>query len=71
VLDVKWYQQLKMFLEEVWIEIRPKEGKVSWPTKDEIMESTMVVFLCVAVFGVFLGLLDVLFRNGMKLLVGR
>lgn len=68
---MKWYQRLRMFLEEVWIEIRPKDGKVSWPTKDEIMESTTVVFLCVAIFGAFLALLDVSFKNLMELLVGR
>ena len=66
-----WYQRLRVFLEEVWTEIRPKDGKVSWPTKDELVESTYVVFLCVAIFGVFLALLDVTFRKLVGLLVGQ
>lgn len=68
---MKWYQRLKIFLDEVWMEIRPKDGKVTWPTKDEIVESTTVVFLCVAIFGVFLALLDVSFRNLIGMLVGQ
>ncbi len=65
-----WYQRLKGFLGEVWMEIRPNDGKVSWPTKDEVVESTTVVFLCVAFFAIFLALMDVLFRNLVGLLVG-
>ena len=68
---MKWYQRLKIFLDEVWMEIRPKDGKVTWPTKDEVVESTTVVFLCVAIFGVFLSLLDVSFRNLIGMLVGQ
>ena len=68
---MKWFQQLKIFLDEVWTEIKPKDGKVTWPTWDEVRESTTVVFLCVAIFGVFLALLDVSFRNLIGLLVGQ
>lgn len=69
--NMNWHQRLKLFFEEVWLEIRPKDGKVSWPTKDEIVESTTVVFLCVAFFGIYLSLLDAIFRNLIKLLVGQ
>lgn len=62
---------MRVFLDEVWMEIRPKDGKVTWPTKDEIVESTTVVFLCVAIFGVFLALVDVVFRKLIGLLVGQ
>ena len=68
---MKWYQRLRLFLEEVWIEIRPKDGKVSWPTKDEIVESTTIVVICVAIFGIYLASLDVSFRYLIGLLVSQ
>lgn len=68
---MSWFQKLKIFLGEVWIEIRPKDGKVTWPAKDEVVESTTVVFLCVAVFALFLALMDATFRKLIGLLVGQ
>ena len=68
---MKWYQRLMMFLQEVWTEIRPKDGKVTWPTKDEIVESTTVVFICVAIFGVSLAVIDLSFRYLIGLVIGQ
>lgn len=66
-----WFEKLKLFMTEVWTEIRPNDGKVTWPGKEEVLESTMVVFLCVVVFSLFLALLDAAFRKLIGILVGQ
>lgn len=68
---MKWHQRLVIFLQEVWTEIRPRDGKVTWPTKDEIVESTTVVFICVAIFGASLAIMDLSFRYLIGLVVGQ
>ena len=34
------------FLEEVWREVRPDKGRVSWPTMKAIRVSTVLVMVC-------------------------
>ena len=52
-------ERVSKFLKEVKAEL----AKVTWPTRDELINSTgVVIFLSVA-FAVFLGLFDMLFSR--------
>ena len=47
------------FLQEVAAELR----KVSWPNRQQLFQSTLVVLICVAVVAAYLGVLDAIFRR--------
>jgi preprotein translocase subunit SecE len=49
-------------------EVRSELLKVSWPTRDELRNLTIVVIAITALVGVTLGLLDVLFGEAVRLL---
>lgn len=50
-------RRLLQFLKEARLELK----KVSWPTRKELISSTTLVIVVSVLFGVFLGVLDVLF----------
>ncbi len=58
-----WWKETLQFLREVWIEVRPKNGRVSWPTFESVVTSTKVVIMSSILLGVFIGLFDWLFAN--------
>ncbi|MFH0778762.1 MAG: preprotein translocase subunit SecE [Candidatus Eisenbacteria bacterium] len=47
-------EKLKTFLKEV----RHEMSKVSWPTRAELKDSTIVVIISVVVISVFVGIVD-------------
>jgi len=47
------------FLREVKVEM----GKVTWPGREELIQSTMVVLLAVVVAGTFIAILDLVFSR--------
>ncbi|MDH3345627.1 MAG: preprotein translocase subunit SecE [Kiritimatiellaceae bacterium] len=51
---VELYNMLKTFLGEVHIELK----KCTWPTRQELLGSTMVVVVSVIILGAFVGLSD-------------
>jgi preprotein translocase subunit SecE len=51
---VELFNALKTFLGEVKIELK----KCTWPTRQELLGSTMVVVISVLIIGVFVGLSD-------------
>ena len=51
---VELFSALKTFLSEVKIELK----KCTWPTRQELIGSTMVVVISVLIIGVFVGLSD-------------
>ena len=51
---VELFKALKTFLGEVKIELK----KCTWPTRQELLGSTMVVVISVLILGVFVGLSD-------------
>jgi len=57
-----WWKRLKTFLGEVVVETK----KVTWPSKDEVVATTVVVIAASFVFGIFLYLFDLLFLNVVK-----
>lgn len=54
---MNWWQRLKTFLTEVVVETR----KVSWPSRDEVVATTVVVIIASFVFGIFLYVCDLVF----------
>ncbi|MGM0380386.1 MAG: preprotein translocase subunit SecE [bacterium] len=65
----KWYKKLKKFLYEVWLEARPG-GRVNWPSKSKLLESTLLVLVCAFIFMVYVGLLDLIFGQIFIFLTG-
>lgn len=51
---VRWLRGGRDFLAAVRAEL----GKVTWPTKDELLKATRMVVIFTAVVGVILGILD-------------
>ena len=56
---------LSRYLRETRGELR----KVTWPTREESQRLTAIVLGVTAVMAVFLGLLDLIFSNGVESLV--
>ncbi|MBP1619519.1 MAG: secG 1 [Acidobacteria bacterium] len=54
---MNWWQRLKTFVSEVVVETR----KVSWPSRDEVVATTVVVIIASFVFGIFLYVCDLVF----------
>lgn len=50
-------RRLLQFLKEARLELK----KVSWPTRKELVSSTTLVIVVSVLFGVFLGVLDIIF----------
>lgn len=65
-----WWNETSRFLKEVWIEVRPKNGRVSWPTYENVKISTKVVVVSSIGLGLFIGLLDIVFGKLLTWIVG-
>ncbi len=59
-------EKLKNYLVETKIEIK----KVTWPTKDELKESTRVVVVATFVLTGFIGVVDQILSRIVKLIFG-
>ena len=59
--------KIKSFLHAVKAEMK----KVSWPTRKEIMHSTIIVFITIIIFAVIIGVMDVvLYQLIIRVFVG-
>ena len=56
---------IKTFVEDVRNELK----KCSWPTRAELVESTVVVIVSVLIIGVFVGASDIVLLSLLKLVV--
>jgi preprotein translocase subunit SecE len=54
--------KIRKYLREVWLEL----GKVTWPTKDELKESTMVVIVATIIVTLFIFVIDRLLDEGIS-----
>lgn len=54
---VRWYKRLIPFLKEVKAEIK----KVTWPSRNEVYSTTIVVILATIFFGFYLFFMDIIF----------
>ena len=60
-----WIAQAKEFLREVLVELK----KVTWPTRQETVGSTGVVFVMVIVMAAFFYVVDVLLTAAVRLVL--
>jgi len=66
---IKWYKRFFPFLKEVKAEIK----KVTWPSKNEVYNTTLVVIIATFFFGFYLYFMDIIFSwviNGIRSLFG-
>ncbi|MCP2619873.1 preprotein translocase subunit SecE [Candidatus Aminicenantes bacterium AC-334-K16] len=53
----KWYKRIIPFLKEVRAEVR----KVTWPSRQEVYNTTIVVIIATFFFGFYLYFMDIIF----------
>ena len=58
--------RLRRYFEEVWSELK----KVAWPTRDQVRNLTVLVFVISFVVGVYITVLDTIFRGFISALNG-
>ena len=49
---------------------RAEVGKVVWPTRREVMLTTIMVFILAALTAVFFAIVDILIRGGLNSVLG-
>ncbi len=54
---VRWYKRLVPFFKEVRAEVK----KVTWPSRNEVYSTTIVVILATIFFGIYLYIMDLIF----------
>ncbi|NRB05795.1 MAG: preprotein translocase subunit SecE [Rhodobacteraceae bacterium] len=50
-------------------QVRAEVAKVVWPTRREVLLTTVMVFIMAALTAVFFALVDLLIRSGLELLL--
>ena len=61
----EWTGKAKQF----YLDVRSEMKKVSWPGRQEVVGTTIVVVIPVFFFGVYLGLVDLLLQQGLAKLI--
>ena len=61
---MSWMDQAREFLKEVRVE----STKISWPTRNELRDSTIVVIVTVLIVSAFVGIVDRVLTFGVGLL---
>lgn len=51
-------------------QVRSEVAKISWPSRREVMLTTVMVFIMAALTGVFFFAVDLLIRTGLQLVLG-
>ena len=59
--------RIRRFIDEAWSELK----KVSWPTREQVRNLTVLVFAVSFAVGVYITVLDAIFQSVIGLLVGR
>ena len=57
----EWIQSTKQF----YFDVRSEMKKVSWPSRQEVVGTTVVVIVAVFFFGLYLGLVDYMLAMGL------
>ena len=52
-------------MQQFFVEVRTEMKKVSWPGRKEVYGTTIVVVSAVFLFGIYLGLVDLVLRLGV------
>jgi len=50
--------------------VRTEVQRVSWPSRREVVTFTILIFLMVVVLGIYLGLVDAVLQQLLRLLIG-
>jgi len=58
----KWYKRIGPFLKEVRAEMK----KVTWPSRNEVYSTTLVVIIATLFFGFYLYFMDLIFSWVIK-----
>ena len=61
---MSWMVRTREFFKEVQVE----STKVSWPTRNEIRDSTAVVIVTILIVSLFIGIVDRILTMGVALL---
>ncbi len=56
-------RRIRRFIDESWSELK----KVSWPTRDQVRNLTVLVFAVSAAIGVFIAVWDFVFTEAVRL----
>ncbi len=62
---MNWWHRLQTFLREVVVETK----KVTWPGRDEVVSTTVVVIAASFIFGIFLYICDLAFFRLVDLII--
>jgi preprotein translocase subunit SecE len=54
---IRWYKRIVPFLKEVRAEVK----KVTWPSRNEVYSTTIVVIIATVFFGFYLFFMDIVF----------
>jgi preprotein translocase subunit SecE len=57
--------RIRTYFREVWLEM----GKVTWPTRDELKESTLVVIVASIIVTAFIFVVDRILDSGLSGLI--
>jgi preprotein translocase SecE subunit len=65
VFSLLWWkgyiERLNLFFQETWQELKP--GRCSWPTWSELRGSTVLIGVVIALLGVFVFVVDLVFNR--------
>jgi preprotein translocase SecE subunit len=56
-----YIERLNLFFRETWQELKP--GRCSWPTWSELRGSTVLIAVTIALLGVFVFVVDLIFNR--------
>ena len=59
-------KRLRRYFDEVWSELR----KVSWPTREQVRNLTVLVFVISAAMGVYIAFFDFLWLKALTFVTG-
>ncbi|HXO21177.1 MAG TPA: preprotein translocase subunit SecE [Thermoanaerobaculia bacterium] len=62
---MEWWKKIREFLSETRAEMK----KVSFPTRDEVMSTTVIVIITSFVFAIFLWVADVVILRGYNWII--
>jgi preprotein translocase subunit SecE len=51
-------------------QVRAEVSKVVWPTRREVMLTTVMVFILAALTAIFFAIVDILIRGGLQSILG-
>jgi preprotein translocase subunit SecE len=61
----EWSERTKQF----YLDVRGEMRKVSWPSRQEVLSTTMVVLIAVVFFGIYLKAVDIALGQGLDRLL--